>query len=631
VQGCFEASGLECSANSEAPVYCSYHSNIPLGGGGELIYADQPYVSGTFGCVDFNFPNGTTSDGAIQGGLSHEHAESITDPEPNSAWTTFTDGGDEIADKCRTGVLATEYGTPLGKAPNGAYYNEVINGHLYWYQQVWSNQGHACLQRLTFSGAEPTATFTSKPGAGNEMTFNATGSTAPGGVAEYDWQFNDPPGSAPVETTTPTVSHAFPTKGPYVVALTVFAQEGTSIGTARTVEGGNVVSSPTVVTAAASSITQTSATLNATVNPNEQQVSECKLEYGTTTSYGSSASCSSLPGSGSRPVAVSASVTGLAANTTYHFRVSATNRGGTSSGSDETFKTLAGGAPTVVTAAASSITQTSATLNATVNPNEQQVSECKLEYGTTTSYGSSASCSSLPGSGSSPVAVSASVTGLSNKITYYFRISATNPAGTSDGGEQAFRAASPHWYRNGVMITDGQPVSTIAWGTLKLTNATLGEVECHEVIAGQVENPTDGGAAVDKVQASAPYECVSESCKALGGAGIEVTAEKLPWNAEVAETEEGAFRMRTGNRLKAAGAVFERVNCIDAQNAQFFGENVPRFLNNGLAIGSAPGEEEFDQPGSGELESESLGAGKIGGKVKIEGYLAQELLEIKSP
>ncbi len=36
---------------------------------------------------------------------------------------------------------------------------------------------------------------------------------------------------------------------------------------------------------------------------------------------------------------MSASVTGLAANTTYHFRISATNLGGTSKGSDEAFKT----------------------------------------------------------------------------------------------------------------------------------------------------------------------------------------------------------------------------------------------------------------------------------------------------
>jgi hypothetical protein len=270
----------------------------------------------------------------LEGGLSHEHVESITDPEPNNAWTDFATGeanGYEIGDKCGASL-----GTSLGEASNGASYNQVINGHFYWYQEEWSNQTTQCLQRLTFSGAEPTATFTSAAGAGNEMTFNATGSTAPGGVSRYDWQFNDGPGlSTPVETTTPTVSHLFSTKGQYLVALTVFASNGTSIGTARTIR---VL--PTVLTGAASALTQTSATLNATVNPNSGSVSDCHFEYGPTETYGSSTTCVPSPGSGSSAVSVSASIGGLAANATYHFRVSATNPGGTSKGLDQAFTTL---------------------------------------------------------------------------------------------------------------------------------------------------------------------------------------------------------------------------------------------------------------------------------------------------
>ena len=43
-----------------------------------------------------------------------------------------------------------------------------------------------------------------------------------------------------------------------------------------------------------------------------------------------------------------------------------------------------------MTDTASSVTQTAATLNATVNPNGGEVSECEFEYGTTTSYGKTA-------------------------------------------------------------------------------------------------------------------------------------------------------------------------------------------------------------------------------------------------
>ena len=96
---------------------------------------------------------------------------------------------------------------------------------------------------------------------------------------------------------------------------------------------------PTVVTGSASSITQTSATLNATVNPNSETVSDCHFEYGTSMSYGTSVPCTTLPGSGSSPVAVSAPVTGLSANTTYHFQIVATNPTGTSTGADQTLTT----------------------------------------------------------------------------------------------------------------------------------------------------------------------------------------------------------------------------------------------------------------------------------------------------
>jgi FG-GAP repeat len=406
---------------------------------------------------------------------------------------------------------------------------------------------------------------------------------------------------------------------------------GTSTGSNATFKTlANVGTAPTVVTGSASPVGSHSATLNATVNPNGGNVYECEFEYGETTSYGKTEKCTSLPGEGNLPIAVSASVTGLTANTTYHFRISAYNPGGNSKDGDAMFKTQLVAAPTVVTAAASSITQTSATLNATVNPNEDEVSKCQFEYGETISYGKTEKCKSLPGSGTSPVAVSASITGLSNKKTYHFRISATNAGGTSVGSDKSFTATSPHWYANKSILEEGTLLGTIGWGTLKLTNASLGEVECRTVIGAKSENPIGGGTAVGKILALYPYECVSASCKALGGTGIEATAEKLPWSVEVTEPEAGVFRMRTGNKLKTVEAVFLRVNCIGKINAQFSGEYSPRILNNGSTIGSKPGEVEFDQPGSGELESE-VGAGKIAGKFKTEGYEEEEIIEVKNP
>ena len=56
-------------------------------------------------------------------------------------------------------------------------------------------------------------------------------------------------------------------------------------------------------------------------------------------------------------------------------------------------------APTVETGVASSVTQSTGDAERDGEPQRRTVSECHFEYGTTTSYGSSAPCSSPPGSG----------------------------------------------------------------------------------------------------------------------------------------------------------------------------------------------------------------------------------------
>jgi len=96
---------------------------------------------------------------------------------------------------------------------------------------------------------------------------------------------------------------------------------------------------PTVVTVLAQPVASTTATLNATVNPNGEPVTDCRLEYGSALPYGASAPCTPSPGEGESAVAVAASVSGLKPSSTYHFRVSATNAGGTAVGEDETFQT----------------------------------------------------------------------------------------------------------------------------------------------------------------------------------------------------------------------------------------------------------------------------------------------------
>jgi hypothetical protein len=117
-------------------------------------------------------------------------------------------------------------------------------------------------------------------------------------------------------------------------------------------EGGAVWAfvnvSPTAVTGEASSVARTSATLNATVNPNGATISECAFEYSPTMEGPwSTEPCSSLPGSGEQPTTVTAPIAGLIAGTVYHFRVVASSSEGVGYGEEEMFKTLPN--PPVVT------------------------------------------------------------------------------------------------------------------------------------------------------------------------------------------------------------------------------------------------------------------------------------------
>jgi hypothetical protein len=223
-----------CSAGeSQDLAFCAYHQNTSVSP--MLIYSDNPFDATNPFCQDGNYPNGLISDGEINGGLSHEQNESVSDPLPNDAWTNGAgqNQGQEVGDQC-DGVM----GTPLGTAPNGSPYNQVINGHFYWFQEEWSNQGHSCLQRLTPSAARPHAMFIVTAGSGLTLNFDARGSSAPGGVAEYVWQFNAVLNAQTIETTTPTISYTFPSAGAYSVGLTIMGKDGTSTGNGGIVTTG---------------------------------------------------------------------------------------------------------------------------------------------------------------------------------------------------------------------------------------------------------------------------------------------------------------------------------------------------------------------------------------------------------
>jgi hypothetical protein len=97
----------------------------------------------------------------------------------------------------------------------------------------------------------------------------------------------------------------------------------------------------------ASGVSQTSATLHGTVNPDNGGATTVTFNYGTTNAYGTSVTAAQSPlADGGSSSAVTADVTGLGCGTTYHYRVTGVNGSGTGNGADATFTTTTCPAPT---------------------------------------------------------------------------------------------------------------------------------------------------------------------------------------------------------------------------------------------------------------------------------------------
>src|SRR5439155_16895476 len=94
---------------------------------------------------------------------------------------------------------------------------------------------------------------------------------------------------------------------------------------------------PIATTGGASAITTSSAHVAGTANP-RQLPTTYRIRFGKTPAYGSQTAPVSI-GSGSSNVTAGANLAGLDPNTTYHYRLIATNTDGTTLGADRTFTT----------------------------------------------------------------------------------------------------------------------------------------------------------------------------------------------------------------------------------------------------------------------------------------------------
>jgi hypothetical protein len=185
---------------------------------------------------------------------------------------------------------------------------------------------------------------------------------------------------------------------------------------------------------------QTSATLNARIDP-EQSEATYRFQYGETEAYGNETTLGSA-GAGSTPVAVSVALGELRVGTTYHYRLVAENTDGATTSTGATFTTISS-APVHATWT-SEIDSNEAVLHAMIDPLGNDT-HFYFQYGTRPCQPDPGSCVSIPlapgtdlGDGGTDTSGEATLRGLAPDTTYYFRAIATNTLGSTEGPERMF-------------------------------------------------------------------------------------------------------------------------------------------------------------------------------------------------
>ena len=257
----------------------------------------------------------------------------------------------------------------------------------------------------------------------------------------------------------------------YYFCAIVSNTSGTAFGA---VLSFTIPSSPVVVTASATSVTSSSATLQGSANPvaatttawfrySPTDPGACSDTFGTRTP----SSGGTAVGSGITSVPYSGPIGGLTPATTYYFCAIANNSYGTSFGAVLSFTTPAT-VPAVTTSGASSLTRTTGVLNGYANPGGDTTTgwfrysvsspgTCNDTFGTR----APATGGAALGAGSSSVTFGQAITGLSPGVTYYYCAIASNSIGTAWGTVQTF-------------ITPASPTAvTLPASSLAQTSATL--------------------------------------------------------------------------------------------------------------------------------------------------------------
>jgi hypothetical protein len=331
--------------------------------------------------------------------------------------------------------------------------------------------------------------------------------------------------------------------------------------------------------------TTTSGTLNARVDPNGGgNISKCQFEYGITTSYsGGTLPCApAVPYS--NPESVTASLSGLTPETTYHYRVVVEDGNGTKYGEDQTY--VPSQVLGLTTDPPTSVGEASATINGSFVGNGEDT-HYYFEWGPTEAYGTKTAASVITGAdapGPSRSTLSAELTGVSPYSTYHYRIVASNGAGTSHGADRMVTTTPgvPSGRNPGVTAVHSDraelhgeidPNGASASARFEYVNAAdfseSGWAKAKtapeaEIAVGMGKQYQGLNAFVDGLEAGTLYHYRIEGTNSTGSGGAESTFSTFPFTPSVNDPCPNAHvRQQTGASLLLDCRGYELVSAQD--------------------------------------------------------------------
>ncbi|MGM9819859.1 MAG: choice-of-anchor J domain-containing protein, partial [Candidatus Onthomorpha sp.] len=226
-----------------------------------------------------------------------------------------------------------------------------------------------------------------------------------------------------------------------------------------------VVVAPTVATLAATSVTHNSAVLNGTITAGDEAITAQGFMYKAT----ASADWTNVPATGTT---LSATVSGLTAETEYQYKAFATTASGTVEGTTMTFTTTAAPVtqPVVTTLPATGVTHQEATLNGTVATGSEAITAQGFMYKAVTA----ADWTSVSATGET---MTSTINGLTAETAYEYKAFATTASGTVEGAVVNFTTLAAPATQPTVTTLDATEITheaatlngTIAAGTEAIT------------------------------------------------------------------------------------------------------------------------------------------------------------------